>query len=288
MQEKTVLITGGNEGIGLATAQRLAAKGAHIILACRDERKGHNAANYLRKETNNSAILVIPLDLAKLESVAHAAEFILTEHPKLDVLINNAGLYSSQLQYTQDGFEMQFGVNHLGHFLLTRLLLPALQCPQEGGRVINVSSAAHYHGKIDFDNLKGEKGPAAYNGPAAYAQSKLANVLFTKSLSRKYEGEITANALHPGVVATGLANKHGSFWIKTIWNLYKPFARPPSKGSDTSVYLAKSSEVNAVSGRYFDQHQNVQKPASLACDKALAEQLWQYSEAAVQHYLPIP
>lgn len=286
MRDKTVLITGGNEGIGLATAQRLAAKGAHIILACRDERKGHNAANYLREKTANSAIVVIALDLASLESVANAAEFILTEHPKLDVLINNAGVYSSHLSFTQEGYEQQFGVNHLGHFLLTRLLLPALQCPQEGGRVINVSSAAHYHGKIDFDNLKGEKGGAHYNGPAAYAQSKLANVLFTKALARRYEGEITANTLHPGVVATGLANKNGSFWLKTIWNLYKPFARTPEKGADTTVYLAKSAEVRGVSGRYFDQHQNVKKPATLACDKALAEKLWQYSETAVEPYLP--
>lgn len=286
MQDKTILITGGNEGIGLATARRLAAKGAQIILACRNEHKGHNAASYLHQQTNNPAIVVIPLDLASLESIAVAAEFILTEHPKLDVLINNAGIYNSHLEHTRDGYEQQFGVNHLGHFLLTRLLLPALQCPKEGGRIINVSSAAHYHGKIDFENLKGEKGREAYSGPAAYAQSKLANVLFTKALAKKYEGEITANTLHPGVVATSLANKNASFWIKTVWNLYKPFARTPAQGANTSVYLASSPEVRGVSGRYFDQHQCVKKPANLACDAQLVEKLWQYSEAAVQSYLP--
>ncbi len=287
MRDKTILITGANEGIGLATAERLAAKGSQLILACRDERKGHNAANYLRSKTANRAIVVIPLDLASLASIASAAEFILTEHPKLDVLINNAGVYSSQLQFTEDGYELQFGVNHLGHFLLSRLLLPALQCPEEGGRIINVSSAAHQHGTIDFDNLRGEKGKAAYSGPGAYSQSKLANILFTKSLAKQYAGEITANALHPGVVATTLANKNGSFWIKTIWNLYKPFARTPQKGANTSVYLASSPEVREVSGRYFDQCQCLKKPAEQACDVALAEKLWQYSENAVAAHLPI-
>ncbi|MEL6276941.1 MAG: SDR family oxidoreductase [Bacteroidota bacterium] len=285
MQDKTVLITGGNEGIGLATAIRLAEKGAQIILSCRDEHKGLNAAGVISKKTGNEKTLVIPFDLADLGSVSAAAEFILTEHPKLDVLINNAGVFTNRLHHTQEGYELQFGVNHLGHFLLTNLLLPALQFPDEGGRVINVSSSAHFRGEIDFTNLRGEKGDRQYNGPRAYAKSKLANVLFTKELARRYQGEITANCLHPGVVATRFANKNGGAFVSTIWNLYKPFARKPDKGADTVVYLAKSPEVRDVTGRYFDQRQCVKRPSESARDKGLAERLWQYSQTAVAKYI---
>ena len=285
MQDKTILITGANEGIGLATAKRLAAKGVRLILACRDERKGMNAAGAISQKTGNKNVVVIPMDLSDLGSVTSAAEFILTEHPKLDVLINNAGVFSNKLQLTNEGYELQFGVNHLGHFLLTNLLMPALQCPSEGGRVINVSSAAHYQGKIDFDNLRGEKGNKQYHGMRAYAQSKLANVLFTLELSRRFAGEITANTLHPGVVATRLANKHSNAFVGTVWNLYKPFARKPSKGSDTSVYLAISPEVREVSGRYFDQCQCVKRPSPIAKDTEIAARLWNYSEAAVKSFL---
>lgn len=285
MQEKTILITGANEGIGLATAKRLAEKGCRLILACRDERKGMNAAGAIAKKTGNQQSLVIPMDLADLSSVASAAEFILTEHPKLDVLINNAGVFSNKLQFTKEGYELQFGVNHLGHFLLTNLLMPALQCPLEGGRIINISSAAHFHGKLDFDNFCGEKGEKNYDGMRAYAQSKLANVLFTQELSRRFAGEVTANSLHPGVVATRLANKHSNVFVSTIWNLYKPFARKPNKGADTSVYLAISPEVREVSGRYFDQCQCVKRPAPIAKDADLAAKLWTYSKAAVAPFL---
>ncbi len=276
-----MLITGANDGIGLYAAQRLAEKGAQLILACRDERKGHNAATLISQRTGNSKSLVIPLDLANLQSVQNAAEFLLTEHPAIDVLINNAGIFSNTLQLTDDNFELQFGVNHLGHFLLTNLLLPALRCPHEGGRVINVSSAAHYHGKIDFENLKGEKGSKAYNGMQAYAQSKLANVLFTKELARRYPEDLTVNCLHPGVVGTHFGNKHTNFLTSTIWSLYRPFARKPYRGADTTVYLAASPEVRDVSGRYFDQCQCVKRPSEAGRDEGLARRLWEVSEQMV-------
>jgi len=285
MQDKTVLITGANEGIGLATAKRLAAKKARLILACRDEHKGVNAARSITKKTGNPHLTVIPMDLADLDAVRYAAEFINTEYPKIDVLINNAGVFTSKLRHTTQGYEYQFGVNHLGHFLLTQLLLPALRCPAEGGRIINVSSMAHYKGEIDFSNLRGEKGPDQYRGMEAYSQSKLANLLFTKELARRTEGEVTVNALHPGLVGTRLANKYGGPLISLIWTLYKPFARKPNKGANTSVYLASSPEVRDVSGRYFDQCQCVQKPSSAAQDRGLAKRLWEYSDAAVAAYV---
>ncbi len=285
MKGKTVVITGANEGIGLSTAKRLAAKGAHLILACRDERKGLNAAGAITERTDNRSIVVIPMDLSDLASIQAGAEFIMTEHPKVDVLVNNAGVFTNQLHLTAQGYELQFGVNHLGHFLLTQLLLPALQCPDEGGRIINVSSAAHHHGKIDFQNLRGEYGSKRYSGTRAYSQSKLANILFTKELARRYAEDVTANCLHPGVVGTRFANKQANPLVSLIWTMYKPFARHPKKGADTSVYLAASPEVRDVSGRYFDQCQCVRRPAAIAHDEDLAAKLWDYSENAVRDYL---
>lgn len=286
MRDKTVIITGANDGIGLATAQRLATKGARLVLACRDEDKGQRAAQLISRDTSNLAISVVALDLSDLASVAQAAEFILTEYATIDVLVNNAGVYTSDLHLTTDGYELQFGVNHLGHFLLTHLLMPALRCSRRKARVINVSSAAHFHGKIDFDNLKGEKGQRAYDGMRAYAQSKLANVLFTKELARRHAEDLTANCLHPGVVATDFANKSARWSTRLAWKLYRPFARKPHRGANTTVYLTTSPEVKNVSGRFFDQCQAVRRPSKIAQDPETSRLLWDYSCRACAAYLP--
>ncbi len=285
MVDKTVLITGANDGIGRATAERLARKGAHLVLACRNETKAQRTADYLVQATGNERIDTIPLDLADLGSVRAASELFLAEHPRLDVLINNAGVYCETLELTPDGYELQFGVNHLGHFLLTLNLLPAMQCSKLCGRVINVASAMHTKGGIDFGNLRGERGAKAYDGTSAYSQSKLANILFTKELDRRHGAELTTNCLHPGVVGTSLANKKGKLFTKTIWSLYKPFARSPESGADTSVYLASSPEVREVSGRYFNPTQCLVKPSPTANNEQLARRLWEYSEAAVRDFL---
>jgi NAD(P)-dependent dehydrogenase (short-subunit alcohol dehydrogenase family) len=285
MDTKTILITGGNDGIGRATAERLAARGAHLVLACRDDTKAQRTAQQIAEKTGNEKIDTLPLDLADLSSVRDAAQEFLAEHPKLDVLINNAGVYTDSLELTREGFELQFGVNHLGHFLLTLSLLPALQCCRLCSRVINVASALHVKGVLDFDNLRGEKGSRGYNGSAAYAQSKLANVLFTMELDRRYGADLTTNCLHPGVVGTRLANKKAGALTSTVWTMYKPFASSPKKGANTSVYLASSPEVREVSGRYFDEHQCLRKPSSIARNEQLARRLWEYSERAVADYL---
>ncbi|MEM7574767.1 MAG: SDR family oxidoreductase [Bacteroidota bacterium] len=287
LSDKTILITGANDGIGLATARRLAALRANLVLACRDARKGQATVDLLQEETGNSTIELLVLDLADLESVRRAAIDFLAEHPKLDVLINNAGVYTDQLQLTTQGYEYQFGVNHLGHFLLTKLLLPALRCPSEGGRIINVSSDAHFKCRINFDRLRGEEGQTAYRGMRAYACSKLANVLFTKELARRFPEELSVNALHPGVVATDFANKGGGRLVRFFWNLYKPFALTPKRGANTSVYLATSPEVRDVSGRYFDKSQCLRRPSAAARDEQMAARLWTYSEKAVADYLQI-
>lgn len=286
MENKTILITGANDGIGRATAERLAARGAHLVLACRNEAKGQLVAKAITEATGNHRIDTLPLDLSSLASVRAAADEFLAEHPKLDVLINNAGVYTEQLEVTEDGYELQFQVNHLGHFLLTVLLLPAIRCCRQCSRVINVSSALHLKGGLDFGSLRGEPGAKHYNGTKAYAQSKLANVLFTMELDRRLSDELTTNCLHPGVVGTRLANKKAGAVTRTVWSLYKPFAIKPERGADTSVYLASSPEVNDVSGRYFDENQCLQKPSSIARNEHLARRLWKYSEAAVAKFLP--
>lgn len=284
LRNKTILITGGNDGIGLETAKRLAALRGNVVIACRNRKKGQKVVEMLKERTGNQEIELLVMDLSDLASVKRAAEEFLVEHPKLDVLINNAGVYTDQRQLTTQGYEWQFGVNHLGHYLLTRLLFPALRCTTEGGRIINVSSDAHHKGKINFDQLNGSQS-GRYSGMRAYAASKLANVLFTTELARRYPDELTANALHPGVVATRLANKEGGPLVRFFWNLYKPFALHPKRGANTSVYLATSPELKDVSGRYFDKCQCLRRPSSMARNAPLAAKLWTYSEQAVAEYL---
>ena len=185
MQDKIVFITGGNDGIGKATALALAQKGAILILACRNLEKGEQAVQEIRQKTSKDQAHLIPLDLADYESIRKASQTFRDQFDHLDVLINNAGLFSTSLQKTKHGIELQFGVNHLGHFLLTNLLLDPLKAAPEA-RVVNVSSNAHYNGEIDFNNLRGEKNN--YTGMRAYAQAKLANVLFTREFAQAISG----------------------------------------------------------------------------------------------------
>ena len=210
---KTVIITGANTGIGLETAVDLAKRNARVILACRSVERGEKAAVEVRKRSNNDNAVFRQLDLASLESVRKFAGKILEEEPRIDILINNAGVMAlPKRNLTKDGFEMQFGTNHLGHFLLTNLLLDRIK-EAPSARIVNVSSAAHRQGKMDFDNLNSEK---SYVPWVAYGTSKLANILFTRSLAKRLEGtNVTANSLHPGVINTELA-RHLSLLIVSI------------------------------------------------------------------------
>ena len=185
-------------------------------------------------------------------------------------------MITDKLQFTKEGFEMQIGVNHLGHFLLTKLLIDLLeQAPTP--RIVNVSSTAHYNGKINFNTFRGEIGAEKYKGMLAYGQSKLANVLFTKELARRHP-QICSHCLHPGVVSTEIAGKSGNKkWWGIAWTIMSPFMLNSTKGAKTSIYLATSPEVLKINGKYFDK-QKEKEPSALAKDAALAKQLWEVSE----------
>lgn len=274
MHGKTVLITGGNAGLGYATATALAQRGASVIITARDDTKGRAAVAALNRPADTPPVRLLLLDLASFTSIRDAAERFLNEHPRLDVLINNAGVFAARLEHTQEGFELQFGVNHLGPFLLSHLLLPALAAAP-APRLVNVASRAHRAGRIDFDDLRGEKRP--YRGWSAYARSKLANVLFTREWSRRFPG-IPANCFHPGTLRTAIGNKHSPWYVSLAWSLVKPFLAAPERGATTAAYLAGSPAVAGITGRYFDPWQRERRPALLALDEDLARQLWETSE----------
>ncbi len=275
---KTVLITGGNNGIGKATAIGLAKKGFEIVIACRNAEKGKKAVNEIKKLANNEMVSLLICDLASLKSVAQCASNFKAKYDKLDILVNNAGLIVDDYKTTAEGFEYQFGVNHLGHFHLTNLLLPTLLA-SDAPRVVNVSSAIHYQGKFDFDTLR--TAPEKYSGMEYYAQSKLANILFTKGLAKRYSKIIT-NALHPGVVGSSFGNGDIAWYFKGIWTLIKPFLISTEKGAATSIFLASSDKVE-ISGKYFDK-QKERRSSKLSDDSELAEALWVYSEKAIAEF----
>ena len=272
---KTVIVTGANTGIGKETALDLAGRGARVILACRSVPKAQQVAEDILKETGSNKVIVKELDLASLKSVRNFARDINETEDRLDILINNAGVMRCPYWKTEDGFEMQFGVNHLGHFLLTNLLLGILQRSQPS-RVINVSSLAHTRGKIRFDDLQSEQD---YHPGQAYAQSKLANVLFTRELSKKLDDtDVIVTALHPGVVKTELG-RHLSLansilarlvFGPLLWLIFKT----SWQGAQTTIHCAVSDDVE--SGLYYSDC----KPKEVAeqgRDDAVAKKLWEVS-----------
>ena len=211
---KTVIITGANTGIGLETAVDLAKRNARVILACRSVERGETAVVEVRKRSGNNNVVFVQLDLASLDSVRKFSTRVLEDEPRIDILINNAGVMAiPKRTLTQDGFEMQFGTNHLGHFLLTNLLLDCIK-EAPSARIVNVSSRGSERGILALDNLNSEK---SYSQWAAYEASKLANVLFTRSLAKRLEGTgVTANVLHPGVIVTELTRNMNIFLVQNI------------------------------------------------------------------------
>ncbi|MGA2793513.1 MAG: SDR family oxidoreductase [Roseiarcus sp.] len=273
MQGKICLVTGATLGIGKETALGLARKGAHVVIVGRDESRTRQTAAWIAKESGNAQVDFLVADLSSQAEVRRLAAAFASIYPRLDVLINNAGAIFTKRELTVDGVERTWALNHLAEFLLTKLLLDKLAASAPA-RIVNVSSDAHTGGAIAFDNLQGEK---KYGGMRAYAQSKLANILFTFALARRLAGKgVTANCLHPGVVATGFGHNTPGL-VNTLLSLARPFLLTPEKGAATSIYLASSPEVANVSGKYFVKC----KPAAsskLSTDVALQEKLWELSE----------
>ena len=273
---KTIIITGATNGVGKATAKKLAASGPELILACRDTVAAGRVREDISAETGNTSIHVVKLDLASLESVRRAAEEIGGRWRGIDVLLNNAGTFSMKRQCTKDGFEMTMGVNHLGHFLFTLLLLPRL-IHRQGARIINVGSDAHLHGKIDLDDFFMEK---RYAGFRAYAASRLATVLFTQELAlRVKDFGVTVNSLHPGHVSTNIWNlwPKRKLLTRLLGFIMNRFLRTPEEGAATPVYLAGSEEPAGMTGTYFDSCRPA-KTNPVCSDSMLRRHLWELSE----------
>jgi NAD(P)-dependent dehydrogenase (short-subunit alcohol dehydrogenase family) len=277
--EKVSIITGANSGIGFYTARNLLRKGYRVILACRDQEKCLQAAEKLTNEKDpeipsNAKAECMSLDLSSLKSVRHfVAEFKKRKLP-LHVLICNAGIYCPPFSLTQDGFESQFQVNYLSHFLLTQLLLDKLKASAPA-RIINVSSRAHARGTtLDFDDLQSKKN---YNRFTAYGRSKLMQILSTYALQRKLDGTgVTVNALHPGVVNTGLWH-HLPLPLQWVANGMGPlFFKTPEQGAETSTWAATSEDLEGVGGKYFVDCAAVESSA-YSYDEQAARQLWEES-----------
>ncbi len=267
--KKVAIITGATSGIGLETAKALALKGMNLVLPVRNLGKGRAVKEKIHGLTGNGLVDLFQCDLSSLQSVRKFAEMVNNNYDRLDVLINNAGVWEMKRKESHDGIEMTWAVNHLAPFLLTNLLLEKLKASSPS-RIITVSSMAHKAARIDFHDLEGRR---RWNWMSTYSQSKLANVLFTRQLAKNLEGTgVVANCLHPGVVATNLFDKmpaifHGPMRLVMI---------PPAKGAETIVYLATSQEVHNVSGEYYFK-KKVAATTKYARDPMVAEKLWKIS-----------
>jgi NAD(P)-dependent dehydrogenase (short-subunit alcohol dehydrogenase family) len=265
---RTILVTGANTGIGRATSEILAARGAHVILACRSLDKTQPVIDGIRAAGGSADM--VALDLGDLDQVRQCAEGLLASDRPLHVLLNNAGLAGTR-GLTKSGFELAFGTNHVGHFLLTMLLAPRLLATPSS-RIVNVASKSHYQAKgIDFDAVR--RTTSTITGLPEYEVSKLANVLFTKELARRIGPKgVRSYSLHPGVVASDA-------WRRIPWPfraLLKLSMISNEQGARTSVYCATSPDVAAEDGLYYDECR-VKTPNPLANDAALARQLWEKS-----------
>jgi NAD(P)-dependent dehydrogenase (short-subunit alcohol dehydrogenase family) len=276
MKGKTVVVTGANQGIGKVSALELAKLGADVVLVCRNADKGRAAVEEIRVAAPSSKIDLVVADFASLSDVWRAADEIQAIHPRLDVLLNNAGLIVPTRRETVDGLEETFAVNHLAPFLLTTRLLDALRS-SPSARVVTVSSTAHRGAKMNWDDLQATR---RYRSFKVYGQSKLANILFTYELANRLKGStVTANTLHPGVIASGFGQSYPG-WLSAVIGLAKPFMLSNADGAKTSIFLASSPEVEDVSGKYFDKCRAV-KSNEASYDVESQKRLWSISEELV-------
>jgi len=274
MTGKVCMVTGANSGIGRETARALAEMGATVVMVVRNPAAGEEVRQEIIKETGNESIELMIADLFSMTEVRKLASDFKNTHTKLDVLINNAGGIFPKREVTVDGFERTFALNLLAPFLLTHELLDILKASSPS-RIVNVSSAAHLRGKIDFENLQSEK---KYGQMGPYGNAKLMNVMFTYSLAKHLEGTgVTVNVLHPGVVRTQFGQNDASRGRKLVFRMLGPLFKSPEKGAETSVYLASSPEVEGISGKYFANCKQTES-SKISYDEELQEKLWKHTE----------
>jgi NAD(P)-dependent dehydrogenase (short-subunit alcohol dehydrogenase family) len=275
LQGKTVLITGADGGIGRETTKALAKKGATIVMACLDLNDAKPVYQDIKQESGNEHIEMMQVDLASLSSIREFAKQFSQKYQQLNVLINNAGVFCWKREETEEGFEKTIGINYLGHFLLTNLLLPILkQTP--GARILNVSSNAYFQGKIDLNDLHLKK---KYKGTKAYNSSKLAIVLFTQELAERLQDtDVVVNALHPGHAATNIWNMWPGKWYQALlFIILRMLMKPTVDAAQNGIYLASSDEVKGITGRYFDD-KKLKEVSPQGKDMQLQKGLWELSE----------
>jgi NAD(P)-dependent dehydrogenase (short-subunit alcohol dehydrogenase family) len=278
--DAVMIVTGATNGIGLVTARELAHTGATVVLVGRNHQRIDDALAHIRSVAPNAKLGSFVADLSRISEVQLLAQHVINTYPRVDVMVNNAGAFFQSRQLSADGIEMTFALNHLAPFVLTNLLLNHMRASAPA-RIINVSSAAHQGAVIDFDDIQFAK---KYNGWKAYAQSKLANLLFTYELAdRLQDADIVVNALHPGFVNTGFA-KDDTLFAKFFGVLQKYFAITPEKGAQTSIYLATNQDQSGVTGRYFVDSKPV--PSSRASyDYTARRKLWEISAKLMNEHI---
>lgn len=270
---KTCVITGCNSGIGKFTAIELAKRGYEIIMLVRDSEKSRTAYTEIKEASGSESVQMVYTDLARLDSIKTAAEELKRDLAKIDLLINNAGVFKRKEEQSPDGFELTIAVNYIAPFYLTQLLLPLVEAAEES-RIINVSSELYKNGTLYLDNRFSS---TTFDGYKAYADSKLLLVYFTQSLAQRLaDTHVTVNALHPGVIGTDVFREYPN-WVSKLLGLFIP---SPQKGAEPSVYLATSAEVSGVSGQYFYKTER-KETASVANDEKLAERIWQKTEELI-------
>ena len=269
-----MIVTGASNGIGRSTALGLARLGATVVMVCRSRERGEAAQRWMSELAGDVHLDLLVADLSSQRQIRRMAAKILDKYDRLDILVNNAGVLMGRRTVTEDGLETTFAVNHLAYFLLTTLLLERL-ANSAPARVVNVASIAHKWGKLDWNNLQGER---RYGAARAYARSKLANVVFTYELARRLQGtRVAANCLDPGAIRSGLGRGGGGL-VPRYWRLRQPFLASEAKGAETPIYLASSAEVADVSGGYWADRKR-QKSSKRSYDQDAASRLWDVSEA---------
>jgi len=277
---KTIAITGSNSGIGKSAALQLAKDGHEIIMICRNAERGQAARDEIRSEASSDNVHLYLADLASFDQIQTTAESILEDFPKIDILMNNAGLILLDKKFSEQGIEKTIAINHFGHYLLTDLLLPSLQKSNQP-RIINTSSAAHRGATLDFDDLNYEH--RSYSSFGAYGRSKLANILFTHKLAELYETDnLCSYSIHPGFVGSNFAKNNGMF-AKIGMTILRPFAKSPKSGAQPLIYLAETDGIEDLSGEYFVDTSRIpftgpkiqpKDTSSISYKKELEDKLW--------------